>query len=249
MFNLFAKISGLFKPKKSGDVSAVILCAGNSTRFSNEKENKQLYNINGKCVISHTIEAFQNCPAIREIILVVRREDAEEYNKLVCLNNYFKVECIVIGGETRQISAMRGFKHISDKCKYVAIHDGARCLVTPEIIDSVIYEAKIHDAASAATLVNDTVKITDEDGIVSKTISRENMWNVQTPQIFNKDLYTLCIENAKEKSITVTDDCMLIEAYGHKVKLVETSKTNIKITFKEDVYLAEAILKSREIKK
>ena len=87
MFNLFTKIGNIFKPKKSGDVSAIILCAGNSTRFSTENESKQLYKINGKCVVAHTIEAFQSCTSIREIILVVRREDAEEYNKLVCLKS------------------------------------------------------------------------------------------------------------------------------------------------------------------
>lgn len=249
MFNFFKKIGDLFKSRKSGDVSAIILCAGASTRFSNENENKQLYQINGKSVVCHTIEAFQECSSIRDIILVVRREDAEQYEKLVCLNNYYKVDCIVVGGETRQISAMRGFKHVSDKCKYVAIHDGARCLVTSDMINLVINEARTYSAASAATQVCDTVKVTDDKGFVIKTISRENMWNVQTPQVFEKDLYALCVENAKERAITVTDDCMLVESYGHQVKLVETGKTNLKITVKDDVLIAEGILKSREIKK
>lgn len=243
--SIFSRIGNLFKNPRHGDLSAVILCAGDSTRFSNGKESKQLASIDGKLVIQYTIEAFQQSKYVREIILVVRKSDAEQYNKLVCENGYDKVECIVIGGESRQISAMRGFKHISEKAKYVAIHDGARCLVTPEIIKMVYESAKANSAASAATQVTDTVKLCDKEGFVSKTLNRDCLWNVQTPQIFEKNLYSLCLANAKENGIIATDDCMLAEAYGHKTKLVETGKNNIKITVKDDLIIAESILRQR----
>ncbi len=243
---LFSIIGNLFRGKPHGDVSAIILCAGNSTRFSQGTESKQLATVCGKSVIAHTIEAFDGCEDIREIILVVRKEDAQEYEQLVCEFGFRKVECIVIGGETRQISAMRGFKHVSPKSKYVAIHDGARCLVTPKIITKVATVAKQYNAATAATQVTDTVKVSDENGFIVKTVNRELMWNVQTPQIFEKNLYQLCIENAKENGVNATDDCMLVEAYGEKVKLVETGRENIKITVKNDISLAEAILMSRK---
>ena len=243
MKNIFSQISDAFHAH-SGDVSAIILCAGNSTRFSGNI-NKQMVSVNGKSVIERTIEVFEGCSIIREIVLVVRKEDASLYNKMICDNAYKKISCIVIGGETRQLSAMRGFKHVSEKSKFVAIHDGARCLVTSEIIEKVASEARTHSAATAATKITDTVKIADDQDTIAKTVSRELMWTVQTPQIFERDLYRDCIENAKDRCITVTDDCMLAESYGKRVKLVETGKENIKITFKEDVFLAEAIIKAR----
>lgn len=243
MKNIFSQISDAFHGHNC-DVSAIILCAGNSTRFSSNT-SKQLASIHGKSVIVRTIEAFENCNAIREIILVVKKEDASEYNRIICEYAFKKISCIVIGGETRQLSAMRGFKHVSEKAKLVAIHDGARCLVTPEIIEKVANVARVHYAATAATKITDTVKIADEDENIAKTVNRELMWTVQTPQIFDKELYRVCIENAKDRCITATDDCMLVEAYGKKVKLVETGKENIKITYREDLFLAEAILRSR----
>lgn len=244
--NIFEKISNIFKAPKVGEVSAIILCAGNSTRFSNGYHSKQFAEVGGKKAICRTLSAFQSCKPIREIILVVKKEDAEEFNNIVCENNFTKVECIVVGGETRQISAMRGFKHISAKSKYVAFHDGARCLVTPRMIINVLDEAKKHGAATAATKVTDTVKLADNNGFISKTINRESLWNVQTPQIFEKNLYSLCIEFAKTNGINATDDCMLAEAYGQKVKLVDTGKDNIKITVREDIAFAESILRLRE---
>lgn len=243
---LFSRIGDFFKSQRSGDLSAIILCAGNSTRFSSNNDSKQFADLDGKHVIQFTIEAFQKCKFVREIILVVRKEDANAYNSLVSNNGYDKVECIVIGGETRQISAMKGFRHVCEKSKYVSIHDGARCLVTEKIINDVYDAAIKYSAATAATVVTDTVKLSDNDGFISKTLNRENMWNVQTPQIFEKNLYQLSIENAKSNGIVVTDDCMLVEAYGRKVKLVETGRQNIKITVKEDIAIAEGILKQRK---
>ena len=243
MKNIFSQLSDAFHTN-NGDVSAIILCAGESTRFSSNT-NKQLVSVSGKSVVVRTIDAFENCQAVREIILVVRKEDTDEYNSIICNYGFKKISCIVVGGETRQLSAMRGFKHVSEKSQLVAFHDGARCLITPQIIENVANEARMHYAATAASKITDTIKIADELGNIVKTVDREHMWSVQTPQIFDKELYRVCIENAKDKCITATDDCMLAEAYGQKVKLVETGKENIKITYKEDVVLAEAILRAR----
>ena len=245
MFKFLSKIAGGINNSKRAKTSAIILCAGSSTRFSAEKENKQMALVSGTPVILRTIDAFEKCEFINEIVLVVRKEDAEKYKELVCENGLKKVSCIVIGGETRQSSALRGFKHISEKSKYVAIHDGARCLVTPEIIQKVIFEADAHKAASAASRVTDTVKIADKNGFIAKTVDRNYVWNVQTPQVFEVKLYQACAYNAKDKGIDATDDCMLLESAGFKVKLVDTGKSNIKITVKEDISLAEYILSQR----
>lgn len=245
MKNIFSQLSEKFNLSHNADTSAILLCAGESTRFSGGRSSKQMASVLGKAVIARTIEAFEESPSIKEIVLVVKKEETDDYNKLICNSAYKKISCIVVGGDTRQISAMRGFKHISEKSKLVAIHDGARCLVTPEIIEAVIAEARSNGAASSANKVTDTVKIVDDDQNISRTVSRENMWTVQTPQVFEHQLYRNCIENAKEKGLGATDDCMLAEAYGQKVKLVETGRENIKITYKEDILLAEAIIKSR----
>ena len=245
MKKLFSQLSEKFNLSHSADTSAILLCAGESTRFSQGRTSKQMASVLGRAVIARTIDAFEEAPSVREIVLVVKKEEADDYNKMICEAAYKKIACIVVGGDTRQISAMRGFKHISEKSKLVAIHDGARCLVTPEIIEAVISEARSNGAASAANKVTDTVKIVDNDNVISRTVSRENMWTVQTPQVFEHQLYRNCIENATEKGIGATDDCMLAEAYGQRVKLVETGRENIKITYKEDIFLAEAIIKAR----
>ena len=245
MFKFLSKLAGGVNNIRRGKTSAIILCAGSSTRFSNQNENKQFAEVLGIPVVLRTIFEFEKSDLIGEIILVTKKEDIDDLKALVCKNGIKKVSCIVVGGNTRQESALRGFKHVSEKSKYVAIHDGARCLVTTEIIESVIKEADRHKAATAAYKVTDTIKLADKDGFVSKTIDRNLVWNVQTPQVFEKKLYNVCAYNAKQKDISATDDCMLVEAAGFKVKLVDTGKDNLKITVKDDILLAEYILAKR----
>ena len=241
----FSKISEAINNLKNGFVSAIILCAGSSTRFSNQGENKQLAEINGIPVIERTLNVFEECQSINEIVLVVRKEDAESYKAFVYDKGYKKVKCIVTGGQTRQLSALRGFKYVSKKAKYVAIHDGARCLVTQSIIEDVLNEATKHGAATSATRVTDTVKLAKKDGFIQKTLDRSNMWNVQTPQIFEYKKYQIAAYKSNQDNFDATDDCMLAEYVGFKVKLVDTGNENIKITVKDDIKRAEAILASR----
>jgi 2-C-methyl-D-erythritol 4-phosphate cytidylyltransferase len=245
MLKILSKIAGGINRLRREKTSAIILCAGASTRFSDGNGSKQLALVQGKPVILRTILAFENCDLISEIILVVRKDDVDSIKKLVSENRIQKVSCFVIGGDTRQSSALRGFKHVSEKSKFVAIHDGARCLVTPEIIESVIKEADIHRAATAASKVTDTIKLADDDGFINKTVDREYLWSVQTPQVFEKKLYMTSAYYSKDKGLIATDDCMLAENAGFKVKLVETGKENIKITVQDDINFANQILISR----
>jgi 2-C-methyl-D-erythritol 4-phosphate cytidylyltransferase len=242
---LFSKIASFFSRKDKNNVSAIILCAGESTRFSNDGKSKQMEIINGSTVVERTIRAFDNTKAIGEIIIVVRKEDADEYKTFIEEGKFSKVKCIVTGGETRQISALRGFKHIDEHSQYVAIHDGARCLITSEIIEKVLNEAKEFGAATAATKVYDTIKVADSDGFIKKTLDRTYIWTVQTPQIFNIEAYNDALQKARADQISVTDDCMLLENAGYKVKLVETGAENIKITIKDDIKRAQSILLAR----
>lgn len=242
MIKIFSKIASFFTHKDKNNLSAIILCAGASTRFSNGEESKQMALVNGASVAERAIRAFDEAKAVGEIIVVVRKEDAEAYKDFIQEKGFSKVKCIVTGGETRQISAMRGFKHIDENAKYVAIHDGARCLITSDEIEQVFKEAIEFGAATAATKITDTVKIADEDGFISHTIDRTYVWNVQTPQIFEVIKYKKALHKALTDQLEVTDDCMLFENAGYKVKLVNTGPNNIKITVKDDISRAEAIL-------
>ena len=242
---LFSKLSNAINNLKNGFVSAIILCAGASTRFDNEGKSKQLAEINGISVIERTLNTFEECSSINEIVLVVRKEDAESYKTFVYDKGFKKVKCIVTGGATRQSSSLRGFKYVSKKAKYVAIHDGARCLVTQEIIDKVLKEAVKNGIATSASKVTDTVKLSNKDGFIEKTLDRSYMWNVQTPQIFGYKKYQISAYKSKQDGFEATDDCMLAEYVGFKVKLVDTGNENIKITVKDDIKRAEAILASR----
>ena len=239
MFKIFSKLSSSIK---NPFLSAIVLCAGSSTRFG---ENKQRAMIGEKTVAERTLEVFQASEAVREIILVVPKEDIQEYQDLIVMNDFKKVSAVVTGGETRQASAMRGFKHVSEKAKLVAIHDGARCLITTEIIEEVYRSAIENRCACAGTKVTDTIKLVDDDDFVKRTVDREYLWSIQTPQIFDRDIYAVSVSKAIKDGIIVTDDCMLVEHAKFKVKLVECGKENIKITHKSDIILAEHILKNR----
>ncbi|MBQ3528479.1 MAG: 2-C-methyl-D-erythritol 4-phosphate cytidylyltransferase [Clostridia bacterium] len=224
--------------------SAVILAAGNGTRFGG-KVKKQYVEVLGVPCVVRTVEAFENCSLIDEIILV---GDTEALSEMLEPYSFKKISRFVSGGETRQDSALRGFDSVSEKSKYVAIHDAARCLVTSEMIEKTVRAAHKHRAAAAAHKSEDTVKIADKNGIIEKTTDREKIWLVQTPQVFQNDVYRVSAYMAKRDEATVTDDCMLCERLGFEVKLCECGRENIKLTNPDDLMLAEAIISYRQNK-
>ncbi len=219
-------------------VTAVIVAAGNSTRMGTPK---QFILLNGRPLITYTLAAFEQCSAIDKIVVVAQEEHHALLREMTETYSITKVSAFVRGGATRQQSVRNGV----DACHadYVAIHDGARPLVTPAIIEQVIHEAVQYGAATAAVRTKDTVKIADENGVVIETPDRTALWNVQTPQIFEKVLYERAWQHATSQGLDVTDDCQLIEALGQPVKLVEASYTNIKVTTPEDVPFAEELLR------
>ncbi|MBE6713725.1 MAG: 2-C-methyl-D-erythritol 4-phosphate cytidylyltransferase [Ruminococcaceae bacterium] len=221
--------------------SAVILAAGNGTRFGGNVK-KQFIDVLGVPCIARTVMAFEKCPLIDEIVLV---GDESAISPALSGYSFKKITKIVAGGETRQDSALLGFDSISDKAKYVAIHDGARCLITPEMIEDTVHAAYKYRAAASAHKSSDTVKICDENGLVKETTDRDRIWLVQTPQIFNTDVYRVSAYMAKRDRVVVTDDCMLCERLGFDVKMVECGRENIKLTTPDDLMLCEAIIKYR----
>ena len=223
-------------------VSAVIVSAGNSTRMGGI--NKQFLEINDIPVIAHTINAFDNLDVINEIVVVTRESDIADVVSLIEKYNFKKVSSVVPGGETRQLSVYNGVINTSDSADYVAIHDGARPLVSDKVIVNTLNNAFEYDAAATGVKVKDTVKVVDDNDNIVDTPDRSYMRFIQTPQIFKKSLYIDAV-NSVENSKNFTDDCMLIEAYGKKVKFVDGDYENIKITTPEDVELAENYIKRK----
>ncbi len=239
----FKNFSNLFKIKR-GSVSAVILGAGSSERFGG---NKVAYKLDGIPVFIHTLKVFDASPYIDEIVLVVKKEECDAIaSDVVKYGPISKLKCIIPGGETRQKSALKGFEAINQSASFVAIHDAARCLITEKMIEDVCREAFTERAAAAAHKVTDTVKYADSRGYIDYTFDRKYVWLVSTPQIFLSDLYRAAAYTARDANFEATDDCMLAERLGFKVKLVEVGEDNIKLTYREDLERAEHIIEKRE---
>lgn len=219
-------------------VSAIIVSAGNSSRMGGI--NKQFLNLGGMPVIARSVEAFQKSPLIDEIIIVTREQDIPEVKEYT--KDFSKVKSIVTGGSVRQESVFNGIRASSADSDFLAVHDGARPLVSQRVIEDTLSAAFSCGAASAGVRVKDTVKVVDENDNIVSTPERASLRFVQTPQAFEKELYLSamqCVENSE----SFTDDCMLIEAYGHRVKIVDGDYKNIKITTPEDIITAEMFIK------
>ena len=253
MSDFLAKLAQVFKndeyEKSHPFTSAVILCAGSGSRFAPDGSvTKQNVLVCGVPVAVRSILAFEACAFADEIVVVCRADEIEAFERYRAEYGFAKVTRIVAGGATRQESSLRGFEAIDDKAKYVMIHDGARCLVTPEIIEATARAAYRDRAAVAAERCRDTVKVTDNGRTVAETADREKIWLAKTPQAFLATLYRAAAYMAKKENAAVTDDASMAERLGFSVTLVDCGTQNLKITYPEDVILAEAIIKSREEK-
>lgn len=224
--------------------SALIAAAGSSTRMGTST-SKQLLDIDGTPVLARTLLAYEHAATVQEIVIVARKEDFDTFRALAEQYKITKLKRITTGGATRQDSVLRGLSVLSPKTRFLAIADGARCLITPEQIDRVNLTAYRTQAASAAVPATDTVKLTDEKGRAISTPDRSRVWLAQTPQTFSLALYRAAAYYAKENGVEATDDNALLEAVGHPVTMVDCGKENIKITTPGDIYLARAILARR----
>lgn len=227
--------------------SAIIVAAGKGTRMQDPSgKTKQHLTLCGIPVVARTLIAFEKCDRINEIIVVARKEEMGEYAHYAREYGITKISAVVEGGNTRQSSVLCGFEAINDKSEFVAIHDGARCLITKENIDAVLHDAYAYGAATAATTATDSIKRADSYGFIAETVERENLWTVQTPQVFKTELYRAAAYVCRDESFTATDDNALAEHVGFRVKLTDVGRENIKITTPTDITVAEAILTSRE---
>lgn len=224
--------------------SVVIVSAGKGSRMKADI-NKQFLKLQNKEVIAHTIDKFYNNENIGEIIVVVR-EDEAEFFKINIIEKYgYKNIKIAFGGSERQDSVYNGLKMVDENCKIVLIHDGARPFVNNETIDSAIESAKENKCVIVGVPVKDTIKVIDENNNVCDTPDRSTLWSIQTPQVFDYSLIMKAHEKAREDNYYGTDDSMLMEYFGQKVKVVEGSYNNIKITTPEDLKIGEEILRDK----
>jgi 2-C-methyl-D-erythritol 4-phosphate cytidylyltransferase len=222
---------------------AVIVSAGRGQRFM-EGEKKQFHLLAGKPILAHTLEKFQACPLIRHVLLVVAHEDME-YSMKEIVEKYRcrKVFRIVPGGRKRQDSAKNGIEALPKDSEIVVIHDGVRPFVTKEIIQDSIHLAVRFGAVVTAMPVKDTIKVSEPDGTVLRTLEREALWQAQTPQTFKVDLIREAYQKAARDGFVANDDASLVERLGIRVHLLPGSYTNIKITTPEDLLLAQLFLK------
>ncbi|MGD9117468.1 MAG: 2-C-methyl-D-erythritol 4-phosphate cytidylyltransferase [Dehalococcoidia bacterium] len=217
-------------------VSAIIVAAGESRRMNGI--DKVLAPLAGRPVIAHVLSVFDSCKSIDHIVLVVNQKSFEPCRKLTAgLSTPID---LCLGGKRRQDSVAAGLKQLKD-CDWVVIHDGARPLVTKALIEEGLNAAKETGAAVAAVPVTDTIKIAGEDRIVLETPPRQNLLAVQTPQVFLPGIISKAYQQAKGEA---TDDAVLVEEAGYKVKLYMGSYQNIKITTPQDLLVAEALLKA-----
>lgn len=222
--------------------SVVIVCAGSSTRMGGV--NKILLPLGERKVIGVTMQAFQSCESVSEIVIVAREEDIPAIKLEAEAAGITKLTACVTGGSTRQESVINGVRKISPDTELVAVHDGARPLVKPEHIEMVIKDASVFGGAVLGVPVKDTIKTVD-DGLITDTPPRSSLYITQTPQIFRRRLYFEGIDFALEHGLDFTDDCQLVEAIGGKVAMTVGDYTNIKITTPEDIHIAELLLKQK----
>lgn len=234
---------------KMKKVNAIILSAGKGKRM-NSDVSKQYLKINDKPLIYYTIKEFEESN-VDEIIIVVGKGDEEFLKKeIIEKYNISKVNRIVVGGNERYDSVINGLKDLKED-ELVLIHDGARPLIKPEEINNIINEVKVCGACIAGMPSKDTVKIVDKKGEVVSTPERKNVWQIQTPQAFNVDIIKSAYERMRESNDkTITDDAMVVEKYTDtKIKVIEASYENIKVTTPEDLVIVEKIMESRKNKK
>ncbi|MBP3313573.1 MAG: 2-C-methyl-D-erythritol 4-phosphate cytidylyltransferase [Oscillospiraceae bacterium] len=225
-----------FLKKKFPKCSAVIVAAGSATRM--QGTDKVMALLGDKPLVYHAVKAFEDNPKIFEIVVVTREELMEPLGALFTQSGLKKVKAVVIGGKDRMESVMNGVACVSPKATHIAVHDGARPLVSQNIITQTVTLAVDKGAAAPAIPVKDTIK-TAHANAVTATPPREILRAVQTPQIFDADLFRAALTNAQEKELAVTDDCSCVEAIGMRVFLSAGEERNIKVTTPMDLNIAK----------
>ena len=230
------------KKEETPHCSAVIVAAGSSQRMGSDK---LLHNLGIMPVLARTLLVFQDCELVDEIVVVTRMEKLEEVAELCKKYRIEKASKVICGGATRMESALAGVSEVKKKAKLIAIHDGARPLVSVELIENTVRAAAKYKAAVPAIKSVDTLKLAEDGETVTGSLDRELVLRVQTPQVFDADLIKGALTFAAEKKLPLTDDCSAVELMGVKARIVPGEEDNIKLTTPRDMLFAAAILKDR----
>jgi 2-C-methyl-D-erythritol 4-phosphate cytidylyltransferase len=223
-------------------ISAIIVAAGKGIRM-NDLTRKQYLDFAGRPILAHSVMVFDTCELIDKIFLVLPKEDIEYCRKnIVPLMELRNGLNLVPGGEERQNSVYNGLQAMDKKTDTVVIHDGVRPFIQPDELESCILGARKFGACILGIPAGDTVKCVDESGFIEKTLSRDSIWLAQTPQAFKYELIIKAHETARRDGYTGSDDASLVERLGVGVKIIRGSKNNIKITVREDLVIARAML-------
>jgi 2-C-methyl-D-erythritol 4-phosphate cytidylyltransferase len=223
-------------------LSAILVAGGSSQRMGFDK---LFAVIAGEPVIAHPIRAFEHATSVGEIVVVAREERHDEIRKITSGAGFKKIRAIVPGGERRQDSVRAGLDRIDRDAKYVAVHDAARPLITPEQIERLVEQCRIHGAAALAQPVNDTLKRASADLLVVGSVDRHQLYAMQTPQIFERKLIEDAYRAVCAENILVTDEVSAVERLGYKIALVLNDDFNLKITYPRDLPVADFIICDR----
>ena len=232
------------KKKAPPFVTAIIPAAGASRRMGGG--NKLLMELEGVPVLGRTLLALESCSIIREIIIAASEDNIVTYAELGKTLGVTKLTKVVKGGDTRQESVYKAALEADEQAKYLAVHDGARPLVTPEVVENACKGAFLHTCAAAGVKVHDTIKRVDSTDHIAETVDRECLRAMQTPQVADKNLLLAALKSALDQGITVTDECAALELLGARPVITEGSFENIKITTPVDLQFARAVLEGRE---
>lgn len=221
---------------------AIILAGGTGKRMG-ASTNKQFLILDNKPIIVHTLQVFEDCRSVDGVYLVANQKDLPMIQEEILEQYKFnKIMKIVVGGRLRQDSVKNGLEAIEGPCDIVVIHDGARPFITPSFIEKGVFLMEMFDAIIPAMPVKDTIKLISKEGFVAKTLERDSLWYVQTPQTFKFDLIARAYREGMAKKVYGYDDATFLECFGKKIKVIEGSPYNIKITTPEDLVIARGIL-------
>ncbi len=223
-------------------LTAIIVAGGSSQRMGFDK---LLATLNGRPVVAHSISAFERTESVTGIVLVGRAERLSEFEKVVASEGFKKVSAVIPGGVRRQDSVRCGLEKLGDEVEYVAVHDAARPLVSPDLIEQIFQLARSHGGAASAAPVIDTLKRVDRDRFVTGGVKRADLFAVQTPQIFRRELLEDAYRAVFAAGVEVTDEISAVEHAGGRVALLPNETPNFKITYPADLPLAEFLLRQR----
>jgi 2-C-methyl-D-erythritol 4-phosphate cytidylyltransferase len=226
-------------------ITAIIAGGGSGKRMGSQ-DNKLFVEIAGTALLALTVKTFDSAEMIDEIIIAVPADEIERTKTLIMKQSFKKVSHVIAGGQTRQASVFNGLQSVSADTDVVVIHDGARPFVTKEIIARAVDSLKACKAAVVGMPVKDTIKTVNESGFIINTLNRNLLWQAQTPQVFDAQLIKEAYRLAQKDGFQATDDSSLVERLGERVKMIQGSYDNIKITTPEDIITAEAILRSKK---